>query len=75
MVIGYDKNGTELKVGNKCKFSISHKTGVRFINKTVEYIGTIAYDEDTYSYCFEMVLGTLSPILMSAVIKDSIEKL
>lgn len=54
MYVGYDSKGNKLNVWDICKFKI---------NKN-KYEGIIVYDEDTYSYAFEMKDDNFPIILM-----------
>ena len=62
MIIGYGKNGQKLVWGDICSFKIDGK----------EYEGMINYDEDVFSYVFEMKDDNFPCVKMSRVDLDSI---
>lgn len=62
--IGFGKNNEKLQIYDICAFKIDKK----------QYEGIITYDEDVFSFVFEMDNETLPAIFMSKVDYDSIEK-
>lgn len=63
--IGFDKNNEKLQMGDICIFTIGRG----------RYEGIIIYDEESFSFAFEMEDETFPMILMSAVERGSIEKI
>ena len=67
--IGNDKNGMELEIGDICKFELKIGTEQK------EYEGMIIYDEDTFSYAFEMKDDNFPIILMQKAYLFTINKI
>ena len=67
--IGYDKKGKLLNIGDICKFEVE----VNFRKKECE--GIIIYDEETFSYAFEMKDDNFPIVLMNKVYMNSIKKI
>ena len=63
--VGRDKNGLELNLGDICKFTIKEK----------EYVGMIMYDEQEFSYVFDMLDDNFPCVLMNKVDMESISKI
>lgn len=65
MIIGIDKNGENLQLGDICKFKI---------NKT-QYEGIIVYESDVFAFCFEMKDESFPSVKMEKADLYSIEKI
>lgn len=63
--IGFDSNGEKLQVYDICRFTIGGEP----------HMGIIVYDEDVFSYIFEMDNEDLPAIMMSRTDLSSIEKI
>lgn len=63
--VGIDKDGTDLSVGDICKFKIKGK----------EYIGMIMYEEQEFSHVFDMLNDKFPCIFMNKVDEFSISKI
>ena len=67
--IGNDKNGKALNIGDICKFELKIGTEQK------EYEGIVVYDEETFSYAFEMKDDNFPTILMQKACISSIDKI
>lgn len=65
MKIGNDNKGKTLEIGDICSFQIDK----------VKYEGMIGYDEEYFSFVFEMIDDRFPCVLMSKVDYNSIEKI
>lgn len=65
MKIGYDKNGTELQIGDICKFKI----------KDIAYEGIVVYDSTEFAFMFEMLSESFPIVFMHIADFGTIEKI
>jgi hypothetical protein len=65
MLVGYDKNGQILDLGDICNFKIDN----------VNYEGMITYDEMEFAYTFEMEDDSFPSVFMKKADLGSIEKI
>jgi len=63
--IGFDSNGEKLQIYDICDFKVNGK----------QYEGMITYDEDVFSFVFEMDNDNFPAVIMSKVDCDSIIKI
>jgi hypothetical protein len=68
-VIGKDKNGNALNLGDICKFKL--ETGL----EEKEYEGMIVYDEESFAFSFEMRDDNFPIVLMYKACLNSIERI
>lgn len=65
--IGYDGAGNKLAINDICTFKLQ--------NESYEHEGMIVYDEDTFSFCFEMNDSTFPIVMMDKADRTSIKKI
>lgn len=65
MKVGYDNKGNELFLHDICNFTINDK----------EYCGMIKYDENDFSFVFEMLNDNFLVVLMNKADLYSIERI
>jgi len=54
-IIGKDKNGKILRIGDRCQFLVKKKGHIGLIpSKYISMEGTISYDEEYFAFVFDI---------------------